>query len=590
MQNRTFFPFAFQILIASFLVFSSCKTDTKSDTQEITKASTVTVRLRAEADRLNPLLTYRAWSTHIINFIFPTLLTYDPQTEEVTPVLVKSRPEIEPITDGPYQGGAKYTYELLEEAVWDNGTPLTASDYEFTLKVLFNPHVACEVYRQYLSLIRDVVKYDDNPRKFTVFTDEQYIKAELATGLFILPEYVYDPEGLLKDYKVADLTDPAQAEKHAADETLKAFGDQFNSPKYSREKEFVSGVGAYKLDEWISGERIVIVKKENWWGDKLINERPILKAYPEKMVFIPVADPTTAISMLKDQSIDVMDAIPEQQFLELKENEMVAEHYNFYTPDVFGYFFLYLNTKSPKLDDKRVRRALAHLMDIDEVLKSVKLGFAVQTVGPVHPSRPHYNKNLEPIKLNVEKARNLLKEAGWEDTNRNGTVDKVIDGARVEMNLSYYITPNNPVSNNIGILFQNEAKKAGVNIEIVAKEVNVLLDDVKRRDYEIYSAGAGQDLVDDPMQFWHTSSDTPEGSNRFGFGNAASDRLIEEIRSTLDEEKYGKLYMQLQEIIYDEQPAIFLYVTKDRIAIHNRFKGVKTSLVKPGYFENYWYE
>jgi peptide/nickel transport system substrate-binding protein len=97
-------------------------------------------------------------------------------------------------------------------------------------------------------------------------------------------------------------------------------------------------------------------------------------------------------------------------------------------------------------------------------------------------------------------------------------------------------------------------------------------------------------MVDDPKQFWHTTSDTPNGFNRFGFGNAESDQLIDEIRRTLDEEKRGELYMRLQEIIYEEQPAIFMYATKDKIAIHKRFKGVEMSLVKPTYFENYWYE
>ncbi len=592
MQKRIFFNTTILLLAVICLGLSACKTDPKveSNSPEITKASTVTVRLRAEADRLNPMLSYRAWSIHIMHFIFPTLLSYDPETTELVPVLVKSRPEIQPINDGPYSGGTTYTYELLEEARWDDESPLMAKDYEFTLKVLFNPHVAADVYRQYLSLIRDVELDATNPRKFTVLTDEQYIQAEYATGYFILPESVYDPEGLLKEYNVADLTDPAQREKHAADEKLKTFGEQFNSPKYSREKESISGAGAYKLEEWISGERIVIVKKENWWGDKLRDQNHMLTAYPEKMIFLPVPDPATSISMLKDQSIDVMDAIPETQFLELQENELVNQHYNFYTPDVLGYNFLYLNTRIPKLEDKKVRRALAHLLDIDEILKSVKLGYGVQVVGPVHPTRSYYNKNLEPIKLDVEKAKTLLTEAGWVDSNGNGTVDKSIDGELVEMNLNYMITPNNPTSNNIALIFKNEARKAGVNINITPKEANVLREEVSKRVFEIFSGGLNQDMVDDPMQVWHTSSDTPTGFNRFGFGNAESDQLIEEIRRTLDDKKRGELYMKLQKIIYDEQPAIFMYASKDRLLIHNRFKGVKTSLVSPRYFENYWYE
>ena len=580
------------LLTVYFLGAIACKTDPKTESETTVTTSTnttVTTRLRAEPDNLNIMLTYRGWALHVARFIYPTMLEYNPNTLELSPQLVKAKPEISPITEGPYAGGTKFTYEILDEAVWDNGTPITANDYIFSLKMLFNPHVASEVYRPIFSFIKNVEVDPNNPKRFTVIGEGSYIKAEHASGYFLFPEYVFDPEGVMQNFSITDMLNPEKAKELGnSDERLKQVADVFNGA--SRDPKMLTGPGAYVLKEWTAGEQIILEKKENWWGDKLENPHPMLVARPKRLIFKFIPDATAAITMVKDQQLDVIDAIPMSQFKELEENELIKQNYSFHTPSLLGYSYIAINTRRPKLADKRVRQALAHLLDTEEIIRSVCFGYAQPIIGPFHPRRDYYHKDLKPIRLDVEKAKSLLAEAGWEDSNQNGTLDKVIDGERVELEIEFMITPTSAVSNDILLIFQKEAKKAGVNIKSVVKEANTLRADRKAREFDMFLAGTSEDLgLNDPRQHWHTASDTPAGANYSGFGSAETDAIIDEIRVTLDPAVRTPLYLKLQETIYDEQPFLFLYATKDRILINKRFKGVSTSVQSPRYFENQWY-
>ena len=130
------------ILICLFVssLHFSCKTDRSTDENiQSTKPFKVTSRIRADPDRLNPLLTIRSWSLHVNNHLFLPLLEFHPKSLELSPVLAKSRPKVELLEESKYGRALAYTFEIHEEAVWDNGSPVLASDYLFTLKAVMNP-------------------------------------------------------------------------------------------------------------------------------------------------------------------------------------------------------------------------------------------------------------------------------------------------------------------------------------------------------------------------------------------------------------------------------------------------------------------
>jgi peptide/nickel transport system substrate-binding protein len=299
-----------------------------------------------------------------------------------------------------------------------------------------------------------------------------------------------------------------------------------------------------------------------------------------------MSDVTTAVTELKAGGIDVMTTIPAQQYKELKESTEGQSKLNFYEPLKLAIYHIGMNNNRPKLSDKRVRRALAHLVNIDEIINTTMYGYAEKVVGPIHPSRSYYHKDLPQIEEDLDKARALLKEAGWEDTNGNGIADKMIDGELTEMKLEYLSSRAGVTGQKIGTIFKANAKRIGVDIDLVVKEGNVVVDLRSKRDFDLLTGGWSQDPnIDDPYQNWHTDSDTPSGGNRFGFGNEESDKIIEEIRTLIPEEKRHELYKKLQKIIYDEQPCIFLMIPSGRIAINKKFD-YEPSVRKPSIFEN----
>ena len=179
--------------------------------------------------------------------------------------------------------------------------------------------------------------------------------------------------------------------------------------------------------------------------------------------------------------------------------------------------------------------------------------------------------------MDVEGARRLLAEAGWKDFNGNGILDKLIDGQLTELSLTFLYTPGVTFQENFTELFGNNVRQAGVEIVREPVESNVMGQRLRNGEYELAGRGASAyPLPDDPKQLFHTDSAQPGGSNYTRFGNAETDALIEEIRSTTDEAKRNALYQKFQEVIYEEQPMIFQFSPFDRIAVHQRFEAIIT--------------
>lgn len=572
-------------IFISIFLFGMCTPERKTEMGQ----HEVRIRLQASPDKLSPILTVNSYSLQILQNIFPQLLTTDPYSLELVPVLAKSRPTIEKIEDGEFKGGSKISYEIREEAVWDDGKPVTAKDFEFTLKALFNPNVKAAPWRGYLAFLKDIEIDPANNKKFTLYADKQYILAEAASAFFIYPEHIYDSSGLLKNYSLRQLTLPADASSLSKDEQLIEFANQFSDPSRVRDPNKIISCGPYRLAEWAEGQHIILERKDDWWGAGLVTSHPQLSANPKRIIYKPIKDPIAATNGLKDGSVDVMNAIAPTSFVELKKNNTLLEQFNFSTPESMIYQYIGLNSKSPKLNDKRVRRALSHLLNYDEAIKSVVNGLAVRTVGPIHPSKSYYNDGLTPIPYDIEAAKKLLAEAGWKDTNGNGIVDKIVDGESVELSLTLAVPAGGSIQKGVATFLQQDAEKAQVKINVEVQEFSRLREELKNRTFEMYALAAqlGVDL-DDPFQFWHTAMDTPNGGNRSGFGNEVSDNLIDNIRSSFDATEQNRLYREFQSMIYDEQPFIFVFVPLERIAVKKEFDNSNPSVKPPGYEESYF--
>lgn len=567
------------LLAGLILALFSCNNDSTvaDDTWERT-GNELIIRQQAEPDRLNPLLTSSGYANQINQLIFLSLETLDPEKLELAPMLVKERPNIV-MTE---TGGMRFTFDILEEASWDDGSPVTAYDYLFTVKAALHPQLNADRFRPYIGIISDIDIDEANPKHFTLTTRNQdQLGEEFVTNvLMILPEYHFDPDGLLRDIPLTVFTDEDQQEAHT--DVLENFAAQFSDQRFSRESDGVIGAGPYRLESWETGQRVNLVKKENWWGDDLVDDYPGLAAYPDRISFQIIADGATSVAVVQGEDIDIVPELDVESFTQLQNDSRVQECYNLESFPQLVRSFLSLNTRSPKLADKRVRRALALSIDVEVVIKELYEGFGDRIMGPVPPSVIFANQDLKLLDYDPAAAKALLKEAGWEDTNGNGTADKTINGTLTEMQLDFEIPAGRESTQQLGLLLKDQMRASGIDLNITPGDWNEIMGRHRSGDFEIVPMGRTfpSPTVWNPRQNYHS-----EGDNRTGFGNAETDALIDRILTTFDEDERYDLYRELQAIIYDEQPEIFMFAPRARIALHKR---LETPLIPiaPGFLPN----
>ncbi len=564
------------VLLFALIIHVGCRRDSADS------GNVVNVRINSEPERLNPILSKEANSLQILSNIFLSPLDFDPKSLELTPVLTKAMPSATGIDTGSLKGGVAYAYEFSDSARWDDGKPVLASDYLFTIKTIFNPKVGANNLRANVDFIKNISIDPQNPRKFTIFCSRRDINVIAATGTIpVLPESVYDPSGAMKKYELSQLTDTSMRKTFLSDSALSKYAAALSSPAFSREKTGVVGCGPYSFEEWKSGQQIVLKKKLKWWGANNINS--MLAAYPEKIIYRIIAEEAPLVSQLKDGKIDAASLSP-KTFLSLQKNDSTAKLYAFYSAPTLRIAYAGLNCKSPALADKNARRAIAHCFDTKGIIQNVMNGLAEPCVGPFAPSRPYYDKNLAPIPLDIPRAKSLLAGGGWKAGAGDSVLTKTVNGKSQPLTLRC-VFPNNPLQKSVALLFQENAKKAGVKVELVSLEAKVFLDALKKRDFDMFiTTAAFAPALDDPQEHWGSQSDTPDGSNRYGFHNAQADDLIRQIRAEPNTAKRNDLYRKFQELIYAEQPAVFLFSPNERIVVNKRFN---TDVVakNPGYEE-----
>lgn len=570
-----------------FLSFFSCRQDATTDpvSTEVNPAeldfkytdNVVRANLPQEPRALNPLMTTQGYSRFVWEQIIQTLNTINPATYEQVPLLA-SEPDVFERPDG----GIDYTYDLDPKANWPDGSPVTAADVVFSLKILFNPLIPeSGPYRAYYDMIESVSLTPADEKRIKISTKKPYILSEAALGaLPIYPEYAYDPDGLTSGIRLRDLLNTSRAERLAeTNEDLKKFSETFRDPAYSRDPNKVTGSGPYRLVSWEAGQKIRLERNENYWAAG--SDRAWLANEPDAIEFQFITDAATVANALRDQAFDAVIEIETGRFREFKTDPQVSQYYEFADERGFVFNALMLNNEDPILADVRVRRALAMLTDVEAIIETNYGKLATRITGPILPQQSYYNNDLEPIAYDPAAALSLLAKAGWADTDQDGTLDKEIKGEQLELELEL-LTFTSEVAQSIGLLVQQNAKAVGVDIELKAQDGRTLFGNLNKGDFQIATVGSGKDPgLDDLTQVYSTRSVPPNGGNRMRFGDAESDRLIDRIRVTLDETERNELYRQLQQKIYDEQPMIYLFSVNGRIVISKRF-AAETSGMSPG--------
>ncbi len=536
------------------------------------------VRIDRDPGVLFPMFSKYVVSRDVYSYVHVHLAGYSPKTLQLEPNIIKEVPEALEITSGPFAGGIYYEMEFLPDAIWPDGSPMDGDDYLFTLKSALHPDVNTPSWKAYLNTVSDVEVDDQNNKKVRVYFKKPGVNAlEIATGIEVFPAHIYDPAGALSDIPFKNFVN-GELEEISSEEAFTAFAKTFNDARFHADVSV--GNGPYVIADHQTDQFVRLERKENWWGNKY-PDRPLLQAKPKTIIFNIIPDEVTAMTQLKAGAIDVMTFTNGENFKQIKSEETSL---NFATPQTPAFYFICMNNRSPELADKNVRKALSHLIDVEDFIDQVEFGEGKRTIGPILPYREEYNTTIKPISYNKEKALELLKNAGWSDTNNNGVLDKKILGQLTELSLDMYVS-SGALGQRLALILTENGKDIGLEINTIQKANRAIrTEHIATGDFDLYPMRKRTHLGEyDPYTSWHSDNAKPGGSNYMLYANPEADDIIEELKEETDEKKRDDLYFELQEIMFEDQPVIFLYSPVAKIATNKKIS-VLTSVQRPGYF------
>jgi peptide/nickel transport system substrate-binding protein len=517
----------------------------------------------ADPENLNPLISNDSAANAVLRWIFLSLLDVDDETLESVPLIARELPEIS-------EDKLTYTFRLREGVTFSDGKPLTADDVVFTMKAIKHPGVRAPFARNYFESVQDVVAVDPLTVRFDL--RKPYFRNTLVLGsISPLPRHYYDPGDLLAGISVAEIEahdglDAARRER--AGRFAKSFNDDYLlSPM---------GPGAFVLRDperdYQTGERIVLHHRDQFWAP---NDPELGDAWVERVVIRIINDREAALVALKNGDLDTIGLTPLQWRIN-KDNRRFREKVETHIHVSPGYTYIGWNQRRPIFADTRVRVALSHFVDKKNIVAKVLHGLGETVESPIFVERPEYNQTLEPFPFDPARGRAILAEAGWSDSDADGVLDRVIDGARVPLRFEIITNSGNDIRRDVGLAVIDEMKRAGIDVSFRAVDWSVMLQQVRKFDFDAVILGWGMSvMVPDAYQVWHSSQAVEDGSNHVYFRNEEVDRILEEYRVTFDAARRKEMYDRFQQIIYAEQPYTFLFMQKAITAWDRRFQGVR---------------
>lgn len=454
-----------------------------------------------------------------------------------------------------------YTVKLRKGVLWhDFADPVTgkkwtdvevtANDFKFYVDVIKDETTDCAPLRTYLQDMEKIEVVSDY--EFKVRWSKKYFLSESITlSLNPLPRHLYH-----------------------------AYEGPFDGKRFNDDHErnrMIVGCGPYCFDRWEKGQRIVLKRWEKYYGKKYGIMPPI-----ENVVFEIIQHPNTQFQSLLSGTIDRMGLTPEQwksrtnipEFDE-KKGKLVKMKYPSRSYSYIGY-----NFNNPLFQDKMVRQALTHLVDREKLLKEVYYSLGRIISGPSFIDSQYYDKNIKPYPFSVEKAKELLKSAGWKDSDGDGILDK--DGRKFEFTILG--VSNHPIQERILPIIKEDMAKAGIVMKIATVEWSVYTQRLENKNFEVCILGWSMGFEDDPYQIWHSNeADKPGSSNHIAFKNKEADKLIEEIRTCFDLDKRIKLCHDFHRLLHEEQPYTFLITPYSLVGQSASYRNVR---VFPGGIES----
>jgi peptide/nickel transport system substrate-binding protein len=579
----------FLLITAAFALLFSCggsdkkTTISNSNPNNWKTENTVIYHIIGDIDDMHPTngRTSERQEIHLYTQVYLIQTNYA-QLGTACPQLAKATPTVS-------EDGLNYFYELRTDLKWDDGSPITAEDLVFTFKANKCPLVSNPHAKPYVGEMKNIIVDPTDKNKVTLVMKKKYIQnLWIVTDFPLMQRSYFDPQNVLAKYTFEQFDDP----KFVADkqDDLKEWAKNFNDPKYSHDLNFLPGAGPYKISAWDPGQSLTLTKKKNHWtaGKTGLFEQ----AFPDKIIFKISKEPNATKIDFKKQVFDASTYLDPKTLLELQDDAEFNKNYSSAFVPTYNFSYVGMNMRPDNrhkklFTDKNVRRAIAHLVPVQDINKVVYKGKNRPIVGPVNPTKVEYNKDLTLIAYDVEKAKKMLEAAGWKDTDGDNIIDKMIEGEKVQFEFKLNYLATSKTWEDMAKLISESFLKAGIKANLTPVQYEVHNQKNANHDFDMFlGSWAGGSTPDDFTQIWNSGEWASKGSNYVGFGNAQTDALIDSIKYELDDAKRNPMVKRFQAIVYDEQPYVFLFAAMRRVAIHNRFDNRDMYSERPGILLN----
>jgi len=481
---------------------------------------------------ITPLISQDVYSSNIQSYILESLLTRDPDTLEWVGLIAKDW-QI-------HEDGLTFTFNLREDVIFSDGASLEAKDVAFSYQFIMDDRIAAPRSRAYFEKIESVTALD----RFTVefkYKEPYFNALSLAGSMSILAKHFYEP----------------YLEK----------AEEFN-----QSKGLLLGSGPYRLADpkgWTPDQGLVEVNRNpRYWG-------PVQPSF-DRILWKVIENDSARLTTFRNGDIDIYSARPREYQNLLKDDDLTNRTRNFeYMSPSAGYSYIGWNQnrsgKVTRFADKKVRQAMTYLTDRQRIIDEIMLGYGEVAISPFNPRSKQHNPSLKPRNFDLKKAQQLLAEAGYQDADGDGILEDQA-GMPFEFELVYF--QGNEDTKRIILFLKDLYASAGILMKPKPTEWSVMLDLLGKRDFDAISLGWSSGIETDIYQMFHGKQVDDNGDNFIYYKNPELDKLIDQARETVDEEKRMPLWQQAETIMYQDQPYTFLMRRKTMAFIDNRMKNI----------------
>jgi len=428
----------------------------------------------------------------------------------------------------------KFTFSLNKKAAFSDGKPVTAHDVKFTFDTIMDPKNKTVPWQSNYSSIASCHVVDDHTVQFQAKT-VHFKNFEKLAGLLVLPKHFFEKGDFNRDF--------------------------------SRK---ILGSGAYTLKELKHGEKVTLERSENFWGKDLTQN--IGRYNFDKLVYRAVSDYNVGFEMFKKGDGDffyfLMAKMWETETDSIAFKNGYIKKLRADTLSPYATSGIAWNLRKTLFQDSRVRLALSHLFNRERIIKDLFYHNYLAATGTVHTKSIYHSSKLKPIPFDPNKAKVLLREAGWTKTDDQGILIK--DAERFEFTLLINSAPlERPFT-----VYQEDLKRSGIKMNIVVKDWASSLKLVDDRNFDATGFARGRSThPSDYADMWGSNqADLKGSSNMMGYKNPKLDALAMKIDATFDQKARIPLVKEIDEIIASDQPASFGWEAYFlRIGYWNRF-------------------